>query len=383
MTRAQKTGLFILALAALAASTVVAQALGLLAREPRHDEQPVQREPNLVRYAPGSAQLASIKVISAQEYPVPLAEPLSGRVTYDENVTARVSSPIAGRVIGIAAQPGDTVRVGASLATLDSPDLAAAIADLDKARADGRRKTVALERARTLLEGGVLARKDFESAETDALQAQAESERAERRLANLVPGAHAAREYALRTPVSGVVVDRQVNPGMEVRPDLSSPLFVITDPTRLWVLVDLPERNLSKVAPDRPVSVEVDAWPDERFPGRIVKVAEVVDPATRRIQVRCVVPNPERKLKPEMFARVLLLSDQNRRAVRVPNSALVTEGLFSYVFFEKGPGAFEKRRVRLEVQDRDYAYVSEGLSTGGRVVVQGALLLNSELRSAG
>jgi cobalt-zinc-cadmium efflux system membrane fusion protein len=300
-------------------------------------------------------------------------------VTFNENVTARVSSPISGRVVSFKAQVGDSVKAGDTLAVLDSPDLAAAVADLSKARADEARKKPSLERARSLFDAGVFARKDLESAEADEQQARAETERAERRLRNLAPNGGEDGQYAVRAPIPGVVADRQLNPGMEVRPDLASPLFIITDPARLWVVIDLPERDLSKVAPGQPVYVQADAWPDDRFPARIEKIGEVVDPATRRVQVRCSLANPERKLKPEMYARVTLLADENRTAVRLPNTALVTEGLYSYVFVEQSPGVFKRRRVQLAVQDRDYSYVESGVEPAERVVVAGAVLLNSEL----
>src|SRR5450759_3895611 len=268
----------------------------------------------------------------------------------------------------------------------DAPQLAAlkitAVADLNKAQADETRKRLAFERAQKLHDGEVLPRKDLESAEADLAQARAEAQRARLRMRNLAPGGGARENYLLRAPIGGVVSERKANPGMEVRPDLPDPLYVITDPKRLWVMIDLPERNLSKVEPGHPVAVEVDAWPGERFAGTIEKIGETVDPATRRIQVRCSVPNPARKLKPEMYARVTLLADENQRALRVPNGALITEGLYRQVFVEKSPGVFEKRRVTLRLQDRDYSYVASGLRPGERVGAGGALLLNSELAAA-
>jgi membrane fusion protein, heavy metal efflux system len=346
---------------------------------------PAARETGIVRYAPGSPQLSALKVMGAEESPVPLAEPLNGRVAYDENATTRVTSPVAGRVVNLKVLPGDSVRAGDSLLVLDSPDLAQAVSDAAKAHADEIRKQRAEERARSLLDAGVIARKDFESADADFLQARAETERARLRLRNLGAGADSIEgaRFSLRAPIAGVVADRQVNPGMEVRPDLQNPLFVITDPKRVWVIIDLPERNLSKVAVGNPVSVQVDAWPGEQFPGTIERIGEVVDSPTRRIPVRCAVANPDGKLKPEMYARIALLADKNRRAVRVPNSALITEGLYSYVFVEKEPGVFEKRRLRLGIQDREYSYVEDGLKPGERVVVVGPLLLNSELSAQG
>jgi cobalt-zinc-cadmium efflux system membrane fusion protein len=341
------------------------------------------REPGILRYPAGAPQLSAIKVAEVPaELPVPLAEPLNGRIAYNENFTARVSSPVAGRVVTLRAQPGDRVKAGDVLLTLDSPDLAQAAADLDKAKADDTRKRLAFERAKKLYEGEVLPRKDYESAEADLAQSQAETQRARLRLRNLVPGESPGEKFALRSPVTGIVAERKANPGLEVRPDLPDPLYVITDPTHLWAIIDLPERNLGKVAEGHPVAVEVDAFPEQRFSAKIIKVGVTVDPATRRVQVRCELANPDNRLKPEMYARVTLLSDENQRAVRVPNSAIITEGVYSYVFVEKSAGVFEKRRLSLRLQDRNFSYVDSGLKSGERIIVSGALLLNSELSAA-
>jgi len=369
----------------LAAGSIAAATIIIVKSERAGAELPqaaAPREPGILRYAPGAPQLDALKISPAQELPVPLAEPLNGRIAYNENFTARVSSPIAGRIVSIKLQPGDAVKAGDALLALDAPELVQAAADLAKAQADETRKRLAFERAQRLHDGGVLPRKDLESAEADLAQARAETQRSQSRLRNLVPVGRVSNNYVLHSPITGVVSERKANPGMEVRPDLPDPLYVITDPTRLWVMIDLPERNLSKVAPGHPVAVEVDAWAGERFAGTIEKVGETVDPATRRIQVRCSVPNPARKLKPEMYARVTLLADENQRGLRVPNGALITEGLYSHVFVEKSPGVFEKRRVTLSLQDRDYSYIASGLSPGERVVIGGALLLNSELTAA-
>ena len=335
-----------------------------------------------LRFPAGSRQLAAIRIAPVEAAPVPLSEPLPGRVAYNENFTSRLSVPIAGRVISVRADVGDSVRAGAPLIVIDAPDLAAANADVQKARADEGLKRKAAERAATLLEAGVIARKESESAEADLSQAVAESQRAQSRLKNLVPhGATTASGYVLSAPISGVVTERQINPGMEVRPDMQSPLFVVSDPSRLWIVVDVPERSIAKVQRGHPIGVEVDAYPDAVFHAVIDRVGETLDPATRRVQVRAVVDNRDRRLKPEMFARATLLADENKRAVRVRNSSLIVEGLYSYVFVEREPGAFEKRRVELSVQDRQWSYLASGLAEGERVVSVGPLLLATELKS--
>jgi cobalt-zinc-cadmium efflux system membrane fusion protein len=342
--------------------------------------QPAQ-EPGVVSFPKGAPQLTSLSIAAIPTVPVPLAEPLNGRIAFDESYTARVSAPIAGRVLELRAQLGDTVAAGAALAVIDAPDLGSAQADLAKAKADENRKALSLRRANELFTGEVLPRKDLEASEADLAQAKAETERAALRLANLNPrqAPLAGQRMSIVSPISGVVADRKANPGMEVRPDLADPLFVVTDLKRVQVVVDLPEQYLGKVTVGQPVSVEVEAWANETFSGRVERIAPAVDPVTRRIQVRCTVDNSSAKLRPEMYARVRLLADEQKVAVRIPNSALITDGLYSFVFIERTPGVFVKTKVELAVQDRDFSYVASGITPENKVVVRGALLLNSEL----
>ena len=339
---------------------------------------------DIVHYPPGAPQLRFIATQGVLLLPEPLLEPLNGRVAYDEDYTSRVASPISGRVVKLEVEPGDRVKAGQPLAWLDGPEYAASVADVQKNENDVRLKTRAYERAKEMVEAEVLARKDYEAAETDLKQAQSELHRAQLKLRNLSAGSPTTRDdgrFAVRAPISGVIADRQINPGGEVRPDAQNPLFVITDPARVWVMIDLPERYLGKVAVGQVVSVEVDAYKGIDLNGRIVSIGQVLDPATRRVQVRSVVENQRHLLKPEMFARVIPLTEERQKRARVPNTALVTEGLYTFIFVEKAPGSFERRRVELGLQGRDESYLRSGLSEGEKVVVSGALLLQAELAS--
>lgn len=338
-------------------------------------------EPGVVRYAAGAPQLSSIGVHAVAEEPMPVAEPSNARVAYDENVTARVSSPVAGRVTALRAEIGEEVSRNTALVEIDSPDFAAAEADWRKAEADEVRKKLAFERSGKLLENEVIARKDYESAEADYRQAVAETQRARLRLRNLNAAGSGSGRFLLKAPLAGVVADKQVNPGQEVRPDLPNPLFVITDITRLWVIIDLPERNLGNIHPGQAVSIETDAYPDQRFAGKVERIGLALDPTTRRVQVRCSVRNPDKRLKPEMFARVSFVAEDGNKAVRVPNTGLIVNGIDSYVFVERQPGVFERRRVNVALRGADSSFVDRGVASGERVVTEGTLLLNSEVSS--
>jgi cobalt-zinc-cadmium efflux system membrane fusion protein len=331
-----------------------------------------------VVFPAGSPQFSSLKIEAVSEIVAPATAALNGKISFNENYTSRISSPVLGRAISIKAQIGDTVKAGQVLMQIDSPELGSALADARKADADLQLKRKNLERNNLLLEGGVIARKEQESSQAELAQSKAEAQRANARLINLGAQRNDNESYSIRAPMAGIIVDRQVNPSSEVRPDATSPLFIITNPDYLWASIDLAERDLAKVAKGQKLAIEVDAYPNEIFNGNIESIGVMLDPTTRRISVRCTVQS-RGKLKPEMYARITPLNTSNLKVIRVPNSALITEGLYSYVFVESSPSHFKKHRVTLDVQERDYATVKNGLNIGERVITSGALLLNSEL----
>lgn len=338
------------------------------------------RSNNTLSYGANAPQLDYLQIREVQTFPGPLTDAFNAKLSYDDNHTARVFSPISGRVVRIITEMGRRVRPGDPLLVLDAPDYAQAVADDAKAEADLKLKRSTFERDQQLLKIQGIARKDVETAEAELLQANAEAARSRARLRNLTAGRlNGKGQYVLRAPIAGVVSERLVSAGSEVRPDAATPLFVITDPKRLWLQIDLPENQLDKVRVGQQVSIEVDSYPGEVFPGKVAVIGESLDPVTRRVSVRCEVIDQERRLRPEMFARATPVADESVRLPRVPNTALVTQGLYSYVFVEKSPGVLQRRRVTLGIQGADYSYISDGLRAGERVVTSGALLLNSDL----
>jgi membrane fusion protein, heavy metal efflux system len=335
-----------------------------------------------LRFPAGAPQLAFLEVVPVEAAPEPLVDALPGRLAYDENTTARVSAPIGGRVARIRADLGDRVVAGAALATIDAPDFSQALADLERDQLDVKQKRHVHERAMLLHEGGVVARKDMEAAETDLREAEVELARARRRLEALGQnGTERDGQFVLRAPIAGVVTERSINPGTLVGPDSAKPLFVIADLARLRVIVDMPEQSIAALRKGQTASVAVDAYPGRAFTARIDHVGEVLDPVSRRVQVRGDLDNAEHLLEPEMFARVTPVASDGTRRPRVPNGALVTVGVKAYVFRERAPGVFERRPVTVATQGREFTYVKDGIAAGDRVVVSGALMLESELQS--
>ena len=334
-----------------------------------------------LHFEPGAPQLAFIRSEAAQQRPEPLVESLPGRIVYDEDRTTRIAAPLPGRVLRIEVQLGDRVAKGAVLAVIDAPDYAQAVADAHRGELEVLQKRRIYERAKLLIEADVMSQREFEAAETELHESEVELSRAHQRLAAFGIGA-ADGSLQLRSPVAGVVTERGIGPGAQVGPDSEHPLFVVSDPERLWVLVDLPEQRLGVFGNGTSAQIEVDAYPGRQFKATVTHVGDVVDPTTRRVQVRCRVANPDRALKPEMFARVTPVDAEGIARVRVPSGALVTVGLASYVFVERAPGVYERRRVTVSVQGRGEAWLADGVVPGERVVNTGALMLNAELSGA-
>jgi cobalt-zinc-cadmium efflux system membrane fusion protein len=285
------------------------------------------------------------------------------------------------------------VQPGSALAMLASPDYGAAQADAAKARADVDFSRKTLARQRELLDLGVAARKDFEQAEADAARSQAELARAQARVALYGSAAGAAgaggpgvdQKLALRATLAGVVVERNLNPGQEVRPDQAGPgvppLFVISDPTTLWVQIDAREAEAGTLRRGAAFELEVPALPGQRFEGRVTAVSDAIDPNSRTIKVRGYVPNAGRVLRAEMLATARFERSLGS-GVMLPASSVRLEGSTHNVFVRTAPGVFEPREVKLGWQGPQQVLVSRGLEVGEQVVSGNMLLLARMYRLA-
>ena len=336
---------------------------------------------NQLRYPAGHPQLpllVSTPAAAAQTISVELP----ARLVWNEEKTQRIYPAFAGRVTHISADVGQSVGAGQVLAQLASPEFGAAQADTSRAQADATLARQALQRQRELFEAGVVARKDLEQAEADAARTQAEVARAQARTSLYGSAAGVNQQLGLRSDIRGVVVERNLNPGQEVRPDASGPaLFVVSDPSTLWVQIDAHEADVADLRPGARVNLQLPTLPDLQLEATIGAVTDQIDPNTRTIKVRAVVANPKRLLKSEMLAT----ARYERRvghSIEVPASAVFLRGTQHYVFVQSQPGVFEPRDVKVAYEGAKKVLLSEGLKEGEQVVSQNGLLLSRELRIA-
>lgn len=334
-----------------------------------------------LRYPAGHPQLALL-VSTAAVQVKSLEVELPAKLVWNEEKTQRVYPAFSGRVTRIASDVGQVVGKGQVLAELASPEFGAAQADTSRAQADATLAKLALQRQRELFEAGVVARKDLEQAEAEASRTQAEVARAQSRTSLYGSSAGVNMQLGLRSDLAGVVVERNLNPGQEVRPDgAATPLFVVSDPSVLWVSIDAHEADVADLRAGARVNLLVPALAGQKFEATIAAVTDQIDPTTRTIKVRATVANPKRLLKSEMLATVRYMR-QTGDSVEVPATAVFLRGNQHYVFVQSQAGVFEPRDVKVAYEGAKNVLLSEGLKAGEQVVVQNGLLLARELRIA-
>jgi cobalt-zinc-cadmium efflux system membrane fusion protein len=331
-------------------------------------------------------QLSEITVEQAEARMAKIV-PLTGRLIWNEDATVRVFTPFAGIVQRLLVQVNDRVKRGVPLAEIRSADFGQALADARKAESDFRRAERNLNRVRDLAEHGAAPRKDLESAEADFASAQAEKERTRTRLEIYGASTETTNQvFLLPSPLDGVLVEKNVTPGQEVRPDqmlanmpqFTAPLFTITDPAKLWIQIDATEADLPYLRPGREFSFVSRAFPDQTFTGRVDVVSEFIDPNTRTIKVRGSIDNSSHQLKSEMFVNVNVPAPESP-GTSVPAKAVFLQGEKHYVFVEQERGQFTRREVQIGVEQNGRVVILAGMQPGQRVVTEGCLLLQQSL----
>jgi membrane fusion protein, heavy metal efflux system len=334
-----------------------------------------------VTYAAGKAPPLAVTPAKLQA-PAPIR--LNGRLTWDEDRTVRVYSPFAGRIVRINAKAGDTVRQGQVLAVLASPEFGQAQAEARRAEADLALAEKNLERQKELESYGVAPRKDLQTAQAEYARAQAEIERARARMKLYgSSGTTVDQTFTIVSPIAGVVVERNLNPGQELRPDQMTssapPPFVISNPAHLWAILDASEKDVPHLAPGTPVIVRSPVYKDAQFSARIAAVSDFLDPATRTLKVRASIENADRRLKAEMFVTGEVQM-RNEPAIQVPATAVFFEGGKHFVFTREGEDHYTRREVRTAEENQGKVTVVAGLQPGEAVVTEGVLMLQTLLQ---
>ena len=362
--------------------------------------------PRVVRLVPIAAERAGLSVEAVRKVPVTRVLKVEGRVAENQERTVTVGSFTEGIVVESYVFEGSSVAEGQVLAQIHSHELHEVEAESRKANADLQRRQAELDYARQAhqraerlyqIKAGSLQQLQqtqtaLQAAQSAVTMAEAEIESAQIHLnylgvemEDLHPSAAQPDDRGeapqhlvqVRSPIRGTVIARNITKGGVVAP--AEPLYTISDLSRLWVIAQVPEEHLGLVKKGMPVEIQVRAYPDESFPGKVLWVGDSLDRHTRTVQVRCRVGNSQRRLKLEMYATLLIRADQRESAIVVPPAAVQVVDTTSVVFVQIADRSFQPRPVEPRRQLAQGLEIVAGLEEGELVAVGGAFTLKSEL----
>jgi cobalt-zinc-cadmium efflux system membrane fusion protein len=336
---------------------------------------------------------------------------LTGQVQAASPLLAHVYSLVAGQALQIPVSLGQNVQKGQVLAVVRSDtigqlegDLLNAMLQLDediqKAEVQLNFSKQAYERENKLFQARVSAKSEVEQAYSEyqknlvdlsGLRAkrQATIRTYQERLALYGLGSGTASQVVATRHIepyiricasrTGLLIARDINVGELVDP--SKELFQIADLSRVWIIGNVFEKDMSQVKQGQAVNIQLDSLPDQQFVGSVSMVGSVLDPQTRTLPVRVDVPNPSLVLKPNGFARIDILTGEHT-ILAIPKSAIQQSGDHTYVYVPTGPHQYEERQVSVTMTDQPFVEVASGLQQGEQVVVNGTLALKGEALKA-
>jgi membrane fusion protein, heavy metal efflux system len=342
--------------------------------------------PAEVVLSPEAVSRAGIKTALAEAAVSEITAQLPGTVTADAYREVKVVSLVGGIVTKAHVELGATVKRGAPLATLFSPELAEAQTKYLSMLAADHHK---LQRTQELVAIGAVSRQELE--EITALHASHETEVAAARQRLLLLGLSRAQVEALTNPnqivsdvtvpapSAGVITGRAVNLGQVV--STGQELFVVTDLSQVWVIGDLYEQDFQTVQVGTEATLTTPAYPALTLRGRVTYIDPRVDPQTRTAKVRVEVPNTEGRLRLGMYVTLAFTTPGMERTVMIPRSAVQTIGARQVVFVPAPDeeGKFLARTVELGPLRGDRVAIRSGVQPGETVVTEGSFFLRAEM----
>ena len=376
--------LWIALIVAMALAAVLVARFGpAVTASSQSSEKPMveERPPAGIELDADEARRAGLKVERVQLTERPETILAFGTVGPNRNRFARVTPPIAGRLVKIDANLGDVVSTDATLAALASPELAELRTTYRQNLTERDLAKINYERAQKLALDKGIAEKELLRARSDYERAQAALEAVQAKLATLgvpvtVSSVTSQALFDVRAPIPGTVVERTAVLGEYAQ--AYQALFTVADLSTVWVETNLFDRDQGEVEVGAMATVTLAPYPDRRFAGKVTYIGNILDKDTRTAVARVEVANPDGRLKPGLFASVAIEKATRRAALRVPENALVLlQGQMTA--FVKNGGSYAPRAVEIGERNGGMVVVKSGLEAGDEVVVSGAYALKARL----
>jgi cobalt-zinc-cadmium efflux system membrane fusion protein len=311
---------------------------------------------------------------------------LNGTVTFDQDNVVRVFPLVSGNVQKTTVSLGAYVQKGQDLALIRSGDISTYTNDYQSDKSDLEVAQQQLKNVSAQYKAGFASETDFLTAKNNVKKAQDELSKSSNIL-RIYGGSTSGTGqpfFAVKAPIAGYIVEKNVNTGQDLRADNQNPLYTISSLQEIWVLANVYEQDIPEIKQGQPVDIQVLAYPDKIFKGIISNVSSVLDEQARVLKVRIVLPNKDGLLKPDMFATIHVhlpsTNPSGGESLSVPQKAVVFDRDHYYVIVATGKDKYEVREVKVMKNTTRYAFVEGGnLKPGDTVVTEGSLLLYNDL----
>jgi cobalt-zinc-cadmium efflux system membrane fusion protein len=356
--------------------------MGCKAKKDKAAETPMS-DPNTVVITPSLAE--NLKFGTPEMGEVNGTLQVAAHVQTDAQRIAHVGSPVSGRILKLLVFEGEYVRSGTVLAMLHSTDLSDTQFALVKAFSQQSLAAAAEKRAEQLVSADVIGRAELERRRAELLQATTEAASyrtqlrglgmTESQIQQLETTRKLSADYPIITPKSGTVLKRDITIGQVVQP--ADPAFTIADLSAVWIVANVPEEDAGHLQKGMQVEASIPALSEQRITGHLSFVSPIVDPATRTVEVRMDLANPQGLLKPDELANMTFTGHTDQKLM-VPNTAVVREENKDYVFVQSGPKNYVLREVSLGKEENDRRVVLSGVQQDEHIVTVGAFHLNNQ-----
>lgn len=319
---------------------------------------------------------ANLQVSTVHEQDIANTLIIPGSVQADPAHVVHIYAPLSGRLLNMTLIPGQEVRKGQVVATLQSGDVAQARSDFEKAHIAAQLADRALARGRLLASHEVMSQADLQQLQATDEEAHSEEDRARQRIHELGFSENGTSDItAITAPISGTVLDIGTASGeMQRSLETTNGIATVANLDTVWVTGDLYTQDLSEVHLHDPVKITFPAYPGQTFQGSISNIADTMDPATHAVPIRVVLANPGHMLKPSMFAN-LAIARPPVHCILLPQTAVLHEGSVTEVYVVSSPGNYVEHPVTTGATLGDRIEILSGLSDGEQVVTQGAAFL--------
>jgi len=306
---------------------------------------------------------------------------LSGEISFDDNKVVRVFPFSSGQVIQVNVSLGDKVSKGQTLAVIKSADVAGNYADLSSAGTDVTIAKKHLDNEESLYKGGIASEREYIEAKENYNKAVVAANKVKEQIAINGGGNTSANGiYVIKAPITGYVVEKKLTQGSFIRNDNNDNLFTIGDIKDVWVWANVYESDIAKVREGYTAKVTTLAYPDTVFAGVVDKVNQILDPVTKVMKIRVKLPNPGMRLKPEMFANILIENKEGAKCTAIPANAVINDNGKNYVIIYHDKCNLELKEIAIIKSINDKAYIKEGLKPNDKVISQNQILLYRALK---